>query len=127
MPASLSIESRLQEGLRERGMSTTEFARVAELENIRFASRAQLDRAFRDDKPLRGDVAERLWSLWQEIEHLQFWCYVAGLPCKIDLSDGTKVHEWLQMLRERMRSEQARENSNDSKATVPADNIQAQG
>lgn len=126
MPASLSIEVRLQEGLRERGMSTAEFARVAELEGIRFASRAQLDRAFRDPtKQLRGDVAERLWALWSEIEHLQFWCYVVGLPVKIDLSDGTKVHEWLVMLRERMRQEQ-QENSSSSD-TAPANNIQAQG
>ncbi len=107
MPASLSIESRLQEGLRERGMSTTEFAKVAELENIRFASRAQLDRAFRDPtKPLRGDVAERLWKLWYQIENLQFWCYVVGLPFKIDLSDGAKVFEWLQVLRSRFQQEQ---------------------
>ena len=106
MPTPGSIEAKLKAGLELRGMSTEQFAEVARLEGITNSSRRHLDRVFKDERTLDGGTAEKLWALWYQIENLQFWCYVVGLPFKIDLSDGAKVFEWLQVLRSRFQQEQ---------------------
>lgn len=109
----------------ERGMPVAAFAEVARLDGVRFASTSRLNQAFRNVNPLplRDDVAEQLTRLWGEIVNLQLWCYVAGLPFKIDFRDGSRVYEWVQAVRSWRRSEQEK-NSSDSD-TEPADNIPA--
>lgn len=107
MPTPGSIEAKLKQRLDLRGMSTEQFAEVAKLEGIANSSRRHLDRVFRDERTMGGDVAEKLWSLWTEIEALQFWTYAAGLPFRVDLSDGVRVHEWLQTIRKWQQAEQS--------------------
>jgi len=120
MPTPGSIEAQLKDGLELRGMSTAEFAEVARLEGIANSSRRTLDRVFCDEKTLGGDIAAKLWSLWSELELVQFWSYVlTGLPIRLDFSNGAKTHEVLVMWRERMKQE-LEKNSSDSSETVPA-------
>lgn len=92
----------------ERGMPVAALAEVARLDGIRFASRTKLNQAFQDQNavPLKPETAEQIVKLWVEIMGIQFWCYVAGVPFKLDFRDGAQVHEWLMMLRERARLEQ---------------------
>ncbi len=85
----------LLNGLSLRSMPVAEFATIAKLENIRFASTTKLNEAFRDLAPIRGDVALQLWELWKEIDTL---CRRAE-PLKLDLSDGAEVYQWLQSYR----------------------------
>lgn len=124
MPTPGSIEAKLQQGLAARGMSVEEFSKVAKLEGIANSSRRHLDRVFRDERTMSGDIAEKLWSLWTEIEALQFWVYASGLPFRVDFSDGARVYEWIQAVRGWQRQEQERE-KNSSDDTGPADNIPA--
>lgn len=97
--------------LDERGMPVAALAEVARLDGIRFASTSRLNQAFREVNPLplRDDTAEQLMNLWGEILSLQFWLYVAGLPFRIDLKDGAKVYEWLQVIRKQQRLENEKE------------------
>src|SRR5260221_9575239 len=125
MPTSGSIEAKLKSGLELRGMSTEQFAEVCRLEGIANASRRTLDRVFRDEKTLGGDTAEKLWSLWSEIELVQFWSYVlTGLPIRLDFSNGAKTHEVLLLWRERMGQELKKNSSGSS--TALADNHTAE-
>ncbi len=94
--------------MEERRMPVAALAETARLDGIRFASLSRLNQVFRDRDPLplRDEVAQQILNLWQEIQGLQFWCYVCDVPFQLNFSDGARVYEWLQMLRERMRSEQ---------------------
>lgn len=97
MPTTLSIEAKLQAGLRLRCMSVEEFAKLAKLDGITAASRSQLNKAFQKENPtpLSNDVALKLLAIWGEIESMIFEC----LPFPLDLSDGDRVHVSLQIHR----------------------------
>jgi hypothetical protein len=95
MPTALSIETKLKDGLKLRGISTQEFAEVAKLEGIANSSRAVLDKAFRDAQPLRNETAQRLSALWDEIETMIY----DFLPFPLDVSDGARTHTSLQIYR----------------------------
>jgi len=91
MPSKFSIDGRLKDGLDRCGMPVSEFAKVAALENIRYASKTVLNEAFRDVKPLQPDTALSLWQLFQEIEGM---CH-GFRPYILNLVNGEQVHQWL--------------------------------
>ena len=86
-----SIDYRLNEGLQLRQMPVQEFAIVAHMNGIRNASKSKLFEAFRGVKSLQNETAIQLWALWKEIEEL---CQAIN-PLALDLSDGSRVHDWL--------------------------------
>jgi hypothetical protein len=91
MPAKLSIDQKLLDGLELRQMPVAEFAKVAGLENIRGASKTVLNESFRDIRPLKNDSAEQCWALWVEIDAM---CREFE-PFALSLKDGVRVHGWL--------------------------------
>jgi hypothetical protein len=95
MPTALSIETKLRDGLKLRGISSTEFAELAKLEGIANSSRAVLDKAFRDAGSLRNETAQRLSALWDEIE-LMIYDF---LPFPLDVSSGARTFTSLQIYR----------------------------
>jgi hypothetical protein len=95
MPTALSIETKLRDGLKLRGISTTEFAELAKLAGIANSSRAVLDKAFRDAQPLRNETARRLSALWDEIETMIY----DFLPYPLDVSNGARTHASLEIYR----------------------------
>jgi hypothetical protein len=95
MLTKYSIDYKLNEGLQLRHMPVQEFAVAAILDGIRGASKSKLFEAFRGIKSLQNETAVELWGLWTEIEQL---CRDAE-PLALDLSDGRKIHEWLQSRR----------------------------
>jgi hypothetical protein len=95
MPTALSIETKLRDGLKLRGVSTQEFAEVAKLQGIPNSSRAVLDKAFRDAQPLRNETAQRLSALWDEIETMIY----DFLPYPLDVSNGARTHTSLEIYR----------------------------
>ena len=96
MPTKYSIDGRLLEGFELRGMPVAEFSKSADAEGIRGASKTVLNEAFRDVRPLKNEVAERLWELWKEIDEMA----KSFEPFSLDLSDGLRVHDWLKARRE---------------------------
>ena len=101
MPTTLSIETKLKDGLALRGMSTEEFARLAKFEGIPNSSRATLNKAFQDENaiPLRNEVALKLLSLWGELETMIHESYVKTPWAAMDLSSGARIHTSLQIFR----------------------------
>jgi hypothetical protein len=91
MPTHFSIDGKLLAGLELRGMPVSEFAKIGALENLRGASKTVLNESFRDVRPLKNNVAERCWALWQEIEEM---CQ-SFHPFQLSLKDGEQVHGWL--------------------------------
>jgi hypothetical protein len=91
MPTRFSIDEQLDNGLRARGMPVVEFSKVALAEGIARASKTRLFEAFRDTRPLDNELAQQLWALWQEIDEMA----KSFEPFRLDLSLGSKVHEWL--------------------------------
>lgn len=110
MPTALSIETKLKDGLKLRGISTTEFAEIAKLAGIPNSSRAVLDKAFRDAQPLRNETAQRLSALWDEIELMIF----EFLPYPLDVSNGARTHTSLEIFRGCQVLKGSKENSSDS-------------
>ncbi len=87
-PTALSIETKLKDGLKLRGLSSQEFAEVAKLEGIANSSRAVLDKAFRGAQGLRNETALRLLALFDEIETM----ILDFLPFPLDVSNGKRLH-----------------------------------
>jgi hypothetical protein len=83
--------------LEEKNVPVAEFAKIVALDGIRFASKTRLNEAFRDVNPipLRDDVAEQVWDLWQEILLMSY----ESLPYPMDLTNGERTHASLQIFR----------------------------
>jgi len=91
MPAKFSTDQKLLDGLTARAMPVDQFSIVAAKEGIRGASKTVLNESFRDVRPLKNDVAEKLLALWQEIDAM---CREFE-PFALSLKDGAQVHGWL--------------------------------
>lgn len=89
---------KLLAGLELRRMPIEEFARVLQLDGVRFASRARLNQAFRGE-PLRDDTAEQVWSLWKELESMALETYASAPWAVLSFADGGRVHTGLQIFR----------------------------
>jgi hypothetical protein len=96
---------KLRDELIEYGMPVPEFALVAKLDGIRFASKTRLHEAFLENNPLREDVAKQVQDLWDEIRSLQFEAYALGVTMKLNFSNGERVHTALMVRRDRMLRE----------------------
>jgi hypothetical protein len=109
-------------GLEKYNMTVPEFAVFLTLADVRFASKTRLNEAFRG-LALRDDVAQQVWSLWQELEEMR----TCLLPYSVDLSSGARAHAQLMIFREAVRRgalEVLGLNSSSSD-TEPANNITA--
>lgn len=89
------IDKQLNDALQMRGMPVEEFAKTAAAEGIRYASKSKLFEAFRGVKALSNETALDCWNLWKEIDQLSR----SVEPLILDLSDGERVHRWLQARR----------------------------
>jgi hypothetical protein len=108
--------------LEQRGMPVAEFAVVLAANGIRFASKTRLNEAFRETNPipLRDDIAEKVWHLWQEIEAMAIEVYTTSPYAVMNLADGARVHTSLQIFRALQAGLELMKGSNSSEITIHA-------